>query len=78
MYTRIEELAEGKVHTVMPILSFSPEQIRLEPVEGSQVAGSFTISSINKIPMKGIVYSTDLHIKICVLIDALHRNLIDT
>lgn len=64
MYKRIEELAEGKVHTVMPILSFSPEQIRLEPVEGSQVAGSFTISSINKIPMKGIVYSTDLHMEI--------------
>lgn len=64
MYRRIEELAEGKVHTVMPILSFSPEQVRLEPVEGSQATGSFTISSINKTPMRGIVYSTDLRMEI--------------
>lgn len=64
MYKRIEELAEGKVHNVMPMLSFEPEQVRLEPVEGSTTAGSFMISSINKVPMKGIVYSTDLRMEI--------------
>ena len=64
MYKRIEELAEGKVHNVMPMLSFEPEQVCLEPVEGSTTAGSFMISSINKVPMKGIVYSTDLRMEI--------------
>ena len=64
MYKRIEELADGKVHTVLPQLIFAPDQVRLEPVEGSQIAGSFTISSINKVPMKGVVYSTDLRMEI--------------
>ena len=64
MYRRIEELAEGKVHTDMPLLCFEPEQVRLEPVEGSTTAGSFMISSINKVPIKGIVYSTDLRMEI--------------
>lgn len=64
MYKRIEELAEGKVHTVLPMLSFTPDQVRLEPVEGSTTTGSFTIASINKVPMKGIVYSTDLRMEI--------------
>ena len=64
MYKRIEELAEGKVHTVLPILSFTPEQVRLEPVEGSTVSGSFTITSINKVLIKGIVCSTDLRMEI--------------
>lgn len=64
MYKRIEELAEGKVHTAVPMLAFTPDQVRLEPVEGSQVTGAFTISSINKVPMKGVVYSTDLRMEI--------------
>lgn len=64
MYKRIEELAEGKVHTVLPMLSFTPDQVRLEPVEGSTTTGSFTITSINKVPMRGIVYSTDLRMEI--------------
>ncbi|MDD7643001.1 MAG: DUF5717 family protein [bacterium] len=64
MYKRIEELAEGKVHIVLPMLSFTPEQVRLEPVEGSTVSGSFTITSINKVLIKGIVCSTDLRMEI--------------
>lgn len=64
MYKRIEELAEGKVHIVSPILSLMPEQVRLEPVEGSSISGKFTVSSINKVPMKGIVYSTDPRMEI--------------
>ncbi len=64
MYKRIEELAEGKVHTVTPMISFEPEQVRLEPVEGSTTAGSFVISSINKVPMKGVICSTDLRMEI--------------
>ena len=64
MYKRIEELAEGKVHTVLPVLSFTPDQVRLEPVEGSTATGSFVITSINNVPMKGIVYSTDLRMEI--------------
>lgn len=64
MYRRIEELAEGKVHTVLPLLSFIPEQVQLELVEGTSTNGSFTIESMNDIPMKGVIYSTDLRMEI--------------
>lgn len=64
MYRRIEELAEGKVHTVMPMLSFAPQQVRLELVEGISTTGSFIIESMNDIPMKGMIYSTDLRMEI--------------
>lgn len=59
MYKRIEELAEGKVHTAAPVLAIEPDQVRLEPVEGAPASGYFTISSLNKVPMKGIVISSD-------------------
>ncbi len=64
MYRRIEELAEGKVHTVMPLLSFTPEQVIIELVEGTKSSGSFTIGSMNSLPVRGIVYSTDLRMEI--------------
>lgn len=64
MYRRIEELAEGKVHTELPVLTFSTEQVRLEPVEGMGTSGSFQITSLNQVPMKGIVYSTDIRMEI--------------
>lgn len=64
MYKRIEELAEGKVHTDLPILSFQPEQVRLEPVEGTNTSGSFTIIGMHGVSMKGIIFSTDLRMEI--------------
>lgn len=64
MYRRIEELAEGKVHTALPLLSFTPEQVMIELVEGTKSSGSFTIGSINHLPVRGIVCSTDLRMEI--------------
>lgn len=64
MYRRIEELAEGKVYTDVPVLTITPDQIRLEPVEGVSTSGTFTIESIRQAPMKGVVYSTDLRMEI--------------
>ena len=64
MYRRIEELAEGKVYTDVPVLTITPDQIRLEPVEGVSTGGTFTIESIRHVPMKGVIYSTDLRMEI--------------
>lgn len=64
MYRRIEELAEGKVHTELPVLAFSTEQVRLEPVEGTVTAGSFLVTCMSQVPVKGIVYSTDIRMEI--------------
>ena len=64
MYRRIEELAEGKVYTDVPVLTITPDQIRLEPVEGVSTSGTFTIESIRHVPMKGVIYSTDLRMEI--------------
>lgn len=64
MYRRIEELAEGKVYTDVPVLTITPDQLRLEPVEGVSTSGTFTIESLRHQPMKGVVYSTDLRMEI--------------
>ncbi len=64
MYRRIEELAEGKVYTDVPVLTITPDQIRLEPVEGVSTSGTFMIESIRHVPMKGVIYSTDLRMEI--------------
>ncbi len=64
MYRRIEELAEGKVHTAIPLISFTPEQVMIEQVEGIKSSGSFTIESMNNLSVRGVVYSTDLRMEI--------------
>lgn len=64
MYRRIEELAEGKVHTAVPHLNFTPEQVAIDLVEGTKSSGCFTIGSMNNLPVRGIVYSTDLRMEV--------------
>lgn len=64
VYRRIEELAEGKVHTAVPHLIFTPEQVVIELVEGTKSSGCFTIGSLNDLPVRGIVCSTDLRMEI--------------
>ncbi len=64
MYKRIEQLAEGKVNIEVPGLVVSPDQIRLEPVEGVTTSGSFTIEGMHHARIKGVVYSSDLRMEI--------------
>ena len=56
MYKRIEELAEGKVHNVMPMLSFEPEQaanVARTRTAARRIAIAFFIFII---PFKIIIY----------------------
>ena len=64
MYKRIEQLAEGKVNIEVPGLVVSPDQIRLEPVEGVTTSDSFTIEGMHHARIKGVVYSSDLRMEI--------------
>ncbi|MDD6038450.1 MAG: DUF5717 family protein [bacterium] len=64
MYKRMEQLAIGKVNNELPVVAFVPEVISIEPVEGKDTAGSFTIKSLNGLPMKGMIYSSDLRMEI--------------
>lgn len=56
---RIEELARGKVSVEKPIIEFSVDRIELEALEGKDFAGEFTITGRNKVPVRGMVYSTN-------------------
>ena len=59
MRKRIEQLARGKFVCEQPILSFSEEMIECSVIEQEVYSGSFTITSINHVPIRGIVYSTN-------------------
>lgn len=59
MRKRIEELARGQVGQERPVPEFSADKIELEIVEGQNVSGAFTITSLNHVPMRGVVYTSD-------------------
>ena len=59
MRKRIKQLARGKFEYAKPVLAFSEELVELQVLEGKGVAGEFTISSTNHVPIRGIIYSTN-------------------
>lgn len=59
MRKRIQRLAQGKFDEAQPSLSFSSDKIELEVVEGQKIAGSFTITVSNQVPVKGIIYTSN-------------------
>lgn len=59
MRKQIEELARGKFGQGRPVPEFSADKIELEILEGQEVSGTFTIKSLNHIPMRGVVYTSD-------------------
>lgn len=65
MRKRIEELAEGKIPYEQPQVVFSKEKLELEVVEGQTVTERFQIKSENGIPMRGMIYSSDIRME-CV------------
>lgn len=64
MYKRIEEITEGKVHSSLPMIHVTPQQVELEIVEGATVQGSFHIKSQRAVPVKGVVLSSDLRMEV--------------
>lgn len=59
MRKRIEKLASGRVGQERPVPEFSADKIELEIIEGQDVSGAFTITSLNHVPMRGVVYTSD-------------------
>ncbi len=57
MRKRIKQLARGKFEYSKPVLSFSEEEIAVEVIENSEFTGSFTITSANHVPIRGIIYT---------------------
>lgn len=59
MRKRIEELARGKFECAEPILQISTDRVEIEVLEGKNYTGEFIITSVNHVPMKGMVYSSN-------------------
>ncbi len=58
MRKRIQQLARGKFQYARPLLSFSTEKVDIEVLEGKDYTGDFVITSANRVPMRGIVYTS--------------------
>lgn len=59
MRKRIQQLATGKFEYVRPLLSFSTDKVDIEVLEGKDYTGDFVITSANRVPMRGIIYTSD-------------------
>ena len=59
MRKKIQQLARGKFDYARPELTFAPEEISIEVLEGKDYTGEFVITGTNHVPIKGIVYSSD-------------------
>lgn len=59
MRKRIQQLARGKFEYARPLLSFSTDKIEIEVLEGKDYAGDFVITSANRVPLRGMIYTSD-------------------
>ena len=59
MRKRIQQLARGKFQYARPLLSFSTDKVEIDVLEGKDYTGDFVITSANRVPMRGIIYSSD-------------------
>ena len=59
MRKRIKELAEGKTECIGPAVEFSVSRIEIEVPEGKDFRGEFRVISKNKVPVRGLVYSSN-------------------
>lgn len=58
MRKRIQQLADGTFEYARPLLSFSAEKVEIEVLEGRDSTGDFIITSVNHVPMRGMVYTS--------------------
>ena len=56
---KIQELAAGKCDKKCPIVEFSEEELKVTVLEEQTLHGKFTITSVNEVPMRGIIYSSN-------------------
>lgn len=59
MRKRIQQLARGKFEYARPLLSFSTDKVDIEVLEGKDYTGDFVITSANRVPMRGIIYTSN-------------------
>lgn len=59
MRKRIQQLARGKFEYAGPLLSFSTDKVDVEVLEGKDYTGDFIITSANRVPMRGVIYTSD-------------------
>lgn len=60
---RIQQLAKGKFEYARPLLQFSTDKVTVEVLEGKDYTGDFVITSANRVPMKGVIYTSDPRIE---------------
>lgn len=63
MRKRIQQLARGKFEYARPLLSFSTDKVTIEALEGKDYTGDFVITSTNRVPMRGVIYTSDPRIE---------------
>lgn len=59
MRKRIQQLARGEFQYARPLLSFSTDKVDIKVLEGKDYTGDFVITSANRVPMRGIIYTSD-------------------
>lgn len=59
MRRRIQQLARGKFEQAKPFLTLQTDKIDIEVLEGQDYTGDFVITSANRVPMRGIIYSSN-------------------
>lgn len=59
MRKRIQQLARGKFEYARPLPSFSTDKVDIEVLEGKDYTGDFVITSANRVPMRGIIYTSN-------------------
>lgn len=60
---RIQQLAKGKFEYARPLLQFSTDKVTVEVLEGKDYTGDFVITSANRVPMRGVIYTSDPRIE---------------
>nr|WP_314929820.1 DUF5717 family protein [Shuttleworthia satelles] len=62
MRKRIWRLANDEFDTPSPQVLVKPDRIAVEAAEASHISGSFTVISLNEIPLRGMVYSSNPYV----------------
>lgn len=63
MRRRIYNLANGIFESESPNLTFSEERLELQITEGKNYKGSFTMRSENGIPLRGVIYTSNVRME---------------
>ena len=59
MRKRIRQIARDKFEYDQPCISLPEEELSIQVLEGQTYEGSFSVASTNRIPVRGIVYTTN-------------------